>query len=37
MDKKKVRNVANKLHIERRKICLLTDEKMRKRFEEKVI
>ena len=36
-DKKKIRKVVRKTCVERRKITLLTDVKIRKRFEEKVI
>ena len=37
IDKKKVRNIVRKAFIERRKISLLKDVKIRKRPEENVI
>ena len=37
IDKKKIRKVVRKTCAERRKISLLKDVKIRKRFEEKVI
>ena len=37
IDKKKISNVVRKICIERRKISLLNDLKIRKQFEEKVI
>ena len=37
MDRKKIRNVVRKTLTERRKIRLLKDVNIRKRFEEKVI
>ena len=37
MDKKKIRKVVRKTCVERRKITLLKDVKIRKRFEEKVM
>ena len=37
IDRKKIRNVVRKMCTERRKISLLKDVKIRKRFEENVI
>ena len=37
IDKRKIRDVVRKTHIGRQKISLMKDDKIRKRFKEKVI